>query len=413
MKKIFLQMLITQLWALVSNALEIIFLFYISCHLYDRIRFGFDSFRQENVEEFSNYQIPQDSNSTKNISVEIWSKSAIGQYVWENILEGRSKSAIFPNDLYLEGTKYLNSLSLLFRSGPSLKIESLERFPVENLILILNWRSSSKIEYSLKWLDVIDRDRLSTIKNIGIIALGNERCNNSWFLENYIQKRRLKNFRFLFIVYDWIQIDNKKIYQWPLGLATYRNFPSILNVYSSIDLQSKRLFLCNFIATIYPKSSREELRDLFRKNSLLKQKCLLRTRNEWQSIESNQSISLYVDALQQSDLTLSPKGLNVECYRILEAVEYGSIPVIEDIVDGFRHQNHLCDPKNQLRLFKETNAPFIYIRNWTEQLPKILEDYDRKSLNERIRLRIDLIKWYHRFKKLMKNRLIDVIRDHF
>ena len=54
-------------------------------------------------------------------------------------------------------------------------------------------------------------------------------------------------------------------------------------------------------------------------------------------METEESMSEYVQVIRQSDLTLNPVGLNVECYRIYEAMALGSVPVVED-----RATSHTC-----------------------------------------------------------------------
>lgn len=341
---------------------------------------------------------PQLISFNRMIDVEMWSKAAIGQYVWENVLGGE----ITDHGLYIEGTKQIANITFRFRAGPSLKLQSFQQFPITNLVLILNWRNSEKINYSLPWLKMFDRK--NELQNVGIIALGNENCDNRW-VEPYL--KRIRKIRFLFVTYDWNLVDEQKIFQWPLGLATYRHFPSSLP--GQLDLTTERPYLCNFIGTVYPKSTREELQIFFENN--LHYQCLVKTRSKWKSTESEESMNYYVEALQSSELTLSPIGRNHECYRILEAVEYGSIPVIE--INLSQLSKGYCDRKHVLRVFQEFQAPFIYLRNWTEELPGILLKQKAKPKFEKIKERINLLKWYHRFKIQIRNKLINVIQNNF
>lgn len=342
----------------------------------------------------------------QSIHVEIWSKAAIGQYVWENILRG-SIDKRHENALYIEGSTQIENVTFKFRSGPSLKVQSLLSFAVPNLVLILNWRSQEKINYSLPWLEAIQAKE--EIHNVGLIALGNEQCNNQWFLE-YLRAASGK-IKFLFVVYDWDQVDNERIFQWPLGLATYRNFPP--SKLSSLSLQTNRPYLCNYIATIYPNSSRQELASFFESHPKWRARCLLKVRSQWQPQETEHSMEYYVEALKLSHLTLSPVGHNHECYRILEAVEYGSLPVIELNGKHRRRKGSSCDETNALRLFQELEAPFIYVQNWTQQLPDILAAQEVLSGENKARQRAQLIKWYHRFKNVLRNRLVTAIHDKF
>lgn len=194
----------------------------------------------------------------------------------------------------------------------------------------------------------------------------------------------------------------------PLGIATYRNFPP--GDLSSVNVQSVRPYLCNFIATVYPNSSREELTSFFESRPELKRHCLVKVRDKWQPQESEHSLEFYVKALKLSDLTLSPVGLNHECYRILEAVEYGSVPVVE--INGQQVASS-CDAESPLRLFRQLEAPFIYVSNWTEQLPHILQSQIDMSTEEKVKRRVKLLKWYYKFKNILRKRLVSVILQKF
>ena len=86
----------------------------------------------------------------------------------------------------------------------------------ENLVLVLNGREPDKIEFSKAWLKSLDN--LSQLRNVAVVLLGDEECNNEW-----IQSFMYYNggpVRVVFLVYDSPLIDNKNFYQWPLGVAT-------------------------------------------------------------------------------------------------------------------------------------------------------------------------------------------------
>mmetsp|Transcript_33836 Transcript_33836/g.45741 ORF Transcript_33836/g.45741 Transcript_33836/m.45741 type:complete len:350 (-) Transcript_33836:429-1478(-) len=72
------------------------------------------------------------------------------------------------------------------------------------------------------------------------------------------------------------------------------------------------------------------------------------------------------EVLLNSIFTLCPTGHNPETYRIFEAVEAGSIPVI---CLNELYQNSAC--RDSFRPFLHTSAPFLVLRSWTE-LPQVL-----------------------------------------
>ena len=181
-------------------------------------------------------------------------------------------------------------------------------------------------------------------------------------------------------------------------------------------------------------------------------------RPRWQPEESPESKQQYLYALSNSDLTLSPVGINTECYRIFEAMAMGSVPVVEDIMtqgycgnnsllkgvsktllfskDGQRHrdsvQNELGkshkiqpDPKffyhskvrsrvsQPLRLLKEFDAPVIYVRDWSTDLQDILGKEASLSSGDKKARRRALLRWYTSFLTKMRHRLVSVLEDKF
>jgi hypothetical protein len=52
---------------------------------------------------------------------------------------------------------------------------------VENLVLILNGREPTKIQYAQMWLDFISKYS-SSLRNIALVLLGKEDCDNDWLL---------------------------------------------------------------------------------------------------------------------------------------------------------------------------------------------------------------------------------------
>lgn len=86
----------------------------------------------------------------------------------------------------------------------------------ENLLLILNGRESDKVQFAEIWLKSLHS--LSQLRNVGLVLLGNEKCNNSW-LHSYMHYNG-GLVKFVFLVYDSPEIDDINFYQWPLGVAT-------------------------------------------------------------------------------------------------------------------------------------------------------------------------------------------------
>ena len=135
----------------------------------------------------------------------------------------------------------------------------------------------------------------------------------------------------------------------------------------------------------------------------------------WVPSETGSSLDEYTRALTNSDLTLSPVGQNPECYRIYEAMAYGSVPIIEDKSTrgncGTKDSNNVLR-STPLRLLKQYNAPVIYVDDWKE-LPTILQKEKRLTLDDLVRRRKNIIKWYSDFRDIMKDKFLWVIRKRF
>jgi len=274
---------------------------------------------------------------------------------------------------------------------------------IQYLVLVLNGRSDQKIKFSLTWLDYLNH--MTLLKDVAVVLLGDEKCNNDWILP-YMTYHGGK-VKVVFLTYDSPLVDNIQFYQWPLGVATYRNFPN----YARYEIQprSPRHNLCNFIGTVYQGSSRQTIVDILTSNSSLD--CLLLPRYRWQPKENEESLSRYISILLNSDLTLAPIGINSESYRIYEALSCGSIPVVEDVMsDG----NCSCTSQQQrpFRLLKAYNAPLVYLTNWQRELQFILHTHKQLPYEQKVNLRQQALDWYHNFKMRMKEKFISVIKLH-
>lgn len=212
----------------------------------------------------------------------------------------------------------------------------------------------------------------------------------------------------VFLVYDSLLVDEDEFYQWPLGVATYRGFPDYSNR-QSIDLTSPRSHLCNFLGTVYHNSSRQTLVQML-ESPKLQDECIVRGREKWAPLETEESLNFYIDSLSKSDLTLNPVGLNTECYRIYEALALGSIPVVEDVVTP-----GTCDrlsTNSPLRLLKMYDAPLILIKTWKD-LQNVLYEESQHTLGYKVERRLAAVRWYADFKRKIKQKFIKVLLKKF
>ena len=336
----------------------------------------------------------------KSIDVEIWGKAAIGLYLWEHILEGPLEERL--GGVWSFGEKQIGNLKVKFRTGPGVVPEKAPR-ETRNLVLVINGREPKKVQFAKAWLDSLET--LPNLLNVAVVLLGNERCENEWLFQ-YMENRG-GLVKVAFLVYDIPYTDSKAFYQWPLGVATYRSFPNV--PFLSVDVAKRRKYRCNFLGTIYPNSSRIILKSVLDKYKL-HDMCFVKTRSNWLPEESPESANDFRYALENSDLTLSPVGVNTECYRIYEACSYGSVPVIEDVVTPGRCRR--AGEGSPLHLLKTYQAPFIYVKDWKE-LPRIIEKEMQLTHLEIVERRRKILTWYRHFKEAIRDKLIDVLQNTF
>lgn len=329
------------------------------------------------------------------LEVEVWGKASIGLYFWEHIMEGNLENK--ESLLIRNGEKTINNVKFCFKTGAGIIPQTVPKMS-KNVVLILNGRVEEKVKFAKMWLKSLEN--FPDIRNVAVIMLGNEQCNNNWLLPYMVKNGGLV--KIAYIVYD-VQNQDPSIFQWPLGVATYRNFRRITMHKDKIS--KERRYVCNFLGTVYPNSSREALQRIFYKYKLYNI-CYLRLRETWQPNESKQTANEYYHALLHSDLTLSPVGINSECYRLYEACSYGSVPVVENI----RTPGNCSS--TPLKLLKYYSAPFIYIKSW-EELPAILEKEKQLPLEQKIQRRKNLLQWYWKFKRQLQQSFVTQIKKSF
>ena len=102
----------------------------------------------------------------------------------------------------------------------------------------------------------------------------------------------------------------------------------------------------------------------------------------------------YRRILINSTFTLCPDGHNPEAYRIFEACEAGSIPIVA--LDEY-YQQHSC--RHAFAPFIESGAPFVYLNSWTGLAPFLKRIHDKPQ--ELQAMQANLMDWYATY---MKNR---------
>jgi hypothetical protein len=144
---------------------------------------------------------------------------------------------------------------------------------------------------------------------------------------------------------------------------------------------SKRKLLFNFVGSLSTSKSRADMVKVIHglnttANMPLLRRGYIQTPSRWSPNPNSKrskgylTTDQYRSILLKSILTLAPAGNNPECFRVYEALEAGSIPVVP--LDH-AYRRHRC--KNSLLPWIETGAPMIFVSNWS-QLVGILRDLD-------------------------------------
>ena len=179
----------------------------------------------------------------------------------------------------------------------------------------------------------------------------------------------------------------------PLG-PRYDAFEALISQnQSAIAASSSRRYVFNAIFSESTSAGRSILADIIQEEGNNSLASFVQIAEYWQPDPNNPLNDLldtttYMQVLSESIFTLAPAGHNPECFRLYEAVEAGSIPVVSLDKD---YRKHEC--KDSLSHWLD--SPIVIINSWDEVFPtlqNLLED--PKALDKR---QADLRVWYDHF----------------
>ena len=176
-----------------------------------------------------------------------------------------------------------------------------------------------------------------------------------------------------------------------------------------VKLVRERRYVFNFLGSLTSPSRRVLIKEL---RAARAHKSFLHIVKEWAKklTRANGYVppQQYQTVLRDSVFTLCPQGHNPEAYRIYEAAEAGSIPIL--VLDHFYRQ-HEC--AGAFAPLIQQGAPFVFLNSWHE-LPAFL-DAVAKDTPRLQRMQADVMAWYGaymrktalQFEHLMEARAAD------
>ena len=186
----------------------------------------------------------------------------------------------------------------------------------------------------------------------------------------------------------------------PLGMRsdTWSSFQQLIKNRStfSIPLSSKRKYEFNAIFSESTSVERKHLAIILENQTQAHNAFVSIAKKFYKHANSPRADQIgteqYVNVLLDSVFTLAPAGHNPECFRLYEAVESGSIPIVvlSDQHPLVLNDTHPC--KDSLRHWR--NSPIVFLQSWDDLYPTLKDMLNNASaLDQR---QAELQSWYKR-----------------
>jgi len=187
-----------------------------------------------------------------------------------------------------------------------------------------------------------------------------------------------------------------------LPLGTREEFPRVYPL--EVKLAKDREYVFNFLGSLSSDSRKELVRELKTKMNGFKQ--FLHIVPKWGKKLTKQygyvSPKVYRQVVLNSVFTLCPQGHNPEAYRIYEACEAGSIPIV---VLDHHYRSHECQGAFTPLIVQ--GAPFVFLNGWHE-LPAFMEMIMQDPARIQ-RMQADSMAWYSAFMRKVANQFEQVM----
>jgi len=176
-------------------------------------------------------------------------------------------------------------------------------------------------------------------------------------------------------------------------------------------LADKRRYLFNFVGSL-TSPSRRRLSAVLNTNVIPPggRPAFLHIVSEWsrEAKQSNGYIlpSEYRKVIINSTFTLCPDGHNPEAYRLFEACEAGSIPIVA--MDQY-YTSHPC--QHAFAPFIQSGAPFVYLNGWRGLGPFLKKMMANPA--ELRRMQANVMDWYSKYMRAKATEFESVLVGRF
>jgi hypothetical protein len=183
----------------------------------------------------------------------------------------------------------------------------------------------------------------------------------------------------------------------PLGPRFEFTFVTPEEFHYHTSISNPRPLILNFMGSLTSKIRIELvdlLEEMIRSGQLTRNETVIHLSQKWATAirpdTGYMSPEVYRETLLKSTLTLCPSGHNPEAYRIFEAIEAGSIPVL---ALGKDYRSSAC--RNAFQPFIDSKSPIPMLSSWKE-LPQFIHRVKTDSAFV-WDLRIKITNWYRDF----------------
>jgi hypothetical protein len=204
-------------------------------------------------------------------------------------------------------------------------------------------------------------------------------------------------FQFAYPDENLAAVNSEKFMPWPLGPAWWKGWESNLTV-PPIE---QRQFLASFRGSIntHPSLTR------FKADANKMEGFVVEDSGHWVKNTSERDHNRYLELMLNSKYALNFGGNNPNCYRVVEAVESGAVPILFHEPHQECHRNWAAmygfPNPNATKYSWIPQAPFAVFNNWDEMKSRV--DTLRATATD---LSSRLAPWYEKWRKAFAHQFL-------